>query len=1190
MQEIGKKEGTWEKESERKRRGELVVSWWNGGGRLVPRMEVNPELKTYLETKPDIFVYGESLVYKPTRKVNIQGYKVIIHTAKRNELRRGLAIFYKEKHSHVITKDKGSKKFDILWIRMKIQSEDIIMGFFYAPGMNHDEGTRVAFYDELRIGIDTYIKENKRIYLMGDSNARLGEYTKDENIHGEKINNGNKKLFMGFLGYTGMVCLNRILAIGQPTYEIIGKKRSIIDVCLTNNMASIKSFQVLPQILGINAQTCHKILQLRIQAKQKTLQGTQKKVNKFRHCTYEALLKVKGEVAKRIRILKLIMRQRQPSETKPTMNRYAVLSKMYRSAKEKHIGYRKPGRRIVPESVVIRTLQEKINETTAMIEREKTRSRSRNTQNRTEMEVLVQRLTFLEKELYTQWENNQHRKFARWLDKLNTLDYHKATRTFYAEMRSKSRDSEHFGPIVDKQGQLSTSLEQCLENWRQFYADLYRGSDRNGNIDQEDCRESDEQQQHMNTSESNKLNKDITMEEVVNAIFTLKANTAAGKDSILSRDFIELMNTELVSEYENTREIMKFLHQTLSTLWKKKKVPSGLKESVIRPFLKNIEKDQTDPTNYRPVSLLNTTMKVYEQIIKERLVTMLEKRRFFTELQAAYRKGRSTVDHLLVLQEIFYHYRYTRNGSKQRWKKKALYYAFMDLRKAFDTVPRRKLFQKLRRAGVTGNMLAVIKDLYTNNRATVRIGNFESEYFWINSGVMQGSKLGPILFNIFINDLLQQLHNSQRGVELGEGVISALGFADDIVLIADTPAQLQVLIDICGTWSINNGMSFNNDKCKILVLNASKKDHSFKLLGKEVEIVKMVKYLGVLLSRSRQTSLYTSHISKMIAKAETRVNSIRHMGFHSDGLRPETSTRMYKILVRPIMEYAAQVLSYKHYYFKERECTELEEPSSIIKRLEKFQNKVLKQLITCPKTTPPALLRLMTGTMPIRGRIEMLKLRYFWKLHHSSKENLANRIYKYKRENFLQSNVGFVHEVFDLCCKFGRMDLWHGVCPNKTNPYTMIKKIVEAYYYRRDIETAQKSQCAYTSLTVLFNRGNLQTTTFPKEMYKLDSRLKEIGRFRNSEHRRLFLYAFLDTGAYIRECKHCGESMKDTVAHYLEECTAIEHQRNVFRTTMRFYKVPKTANLRNKVTVFSLALSKKYLLKTFCEFLKELRD
>ena len=135
---------------------------------------------------------------------------------------------------------------------------------------------------------------------------------------------------------------------------------------------------------------------------------------------------------------------------------------------------------------------------------------------------------------------------------------------------------------------------------------------------------------------------------------------------------------------------------------------------------------------------------------------------------------------------------------------------------------------------------------------------------------MQASKLGPILFIIFINDLLQKLDSSQRGVVVGECVISALGFADDIVLLADTPAQLQALIDICGIWSINNEMSFNNGNCKILVLNASKKNLSFTLLGEEMEIFNTVRYLGVMLSRCRQTSLNNAHIRQMIAKAEAR--------------------------------------------------------------------------------------------------------------------------------------------------------------------------------------------------------------------------------------------------------------------------------------------------------------------------------
>ena len=84
------------------------------------------------------------------------------------------------------------------------------------------------------------------------------------------------------------------------------------------------------------------------------------------------------------------------------------------------------------------------------------------------------------------------------------------------------------------------------------------------------------------------------------------------------------------------------------------------------------------------------------------------------------------------------------------------------------------------------------------------------------------------------------------------------------------------------------------------------------------------------------------------------------MGFHRDGLRPTTSIKMYKALVRPILEYAAQVLSYKHYYFTDRKCTNIEEPPEMVRKMEAFQNRVLKKLITCPKTTSPALLRILT--------------------------------------------------------------------------------------------------------------------------------------------------------------------------------------------------------------------------------------
>ena len=163
---------------------------------------------------------------------------------------------------------------------------------------------------------------------------------------------------------------------------------------------------------------------------------------------------------------------------------------------------------------------------------------------------------------------------------------------------------------------------------------------------------------------------------------------------------------------------------------------------------------------------------------------------------------------------------------------------------------------------------------------------------------MQGSILGPVLFNIYINDLLEKLQATRLGAAMPRTTITALGYADDIVLIADKPSKLQAQIDICEKWSRENGMRFNRDKCKVMALNAPQKSLKFKLSGESIEIVSKTKYLGIIFSRSRQTSLYGKHIAEILERAEVRVNLIRHMGFHKDGLRPETAIRMYKTMVR----------------------------------------------------------------------------------------------------------------------------------------------------------------------------------------------------------------------------------------------------------------------------------------------------
>ena len=195
------------------------------------------------------------------------------------------------------------------------------------------------------------------------------------------------------------------------------------------------------------------------------------------------------------------------------------------------------------------------------------------------------------------------------------------------------------------------------------------------------------------------------------------------------------------------------------------------------------------------------------------------------------------------------------------------------------------VFAKLLKAGIQGKMLRVIQNLFSSNPANVQIGDFLSPEFFVNCGVLQGSKLGPILFNIFINDLLTELENSGHGATIGKIHIPVLGFADDIVLIADNPKKLQDLINICQHWASKNQMSFNTSKCKVMKFNEPSNDSTFTLNNETIEIVQTYKYLGITLSSKYITNLFRHHFSKISDRAGIKSAIIGRHGFHEDGLR-----------------------------------------------------------------------------------------------------------------------------------------------------------------------------------------------------------------------------------------------------------------------------------------------------------------
>ena len=172
-------------------------------------------------------------------------------------------------------------------------------------------------------------------------------------------------------------------------------------------------------------------------------------------------------------------------------------------------------------------------------------------------------------------------------------------------------------------------MHDSFKNWASYYGKLYTNT---CGIEAINQRPSLLVDPLLTGTQRKQLNADITISEIIHAINSLKDNTTPGKDLLLSRDLTILLHVEdgkKSADYPESWIILNFLKELLAGFWAKEKVPLDVKETVLRPFLKAIDKDSTNPDYYRPIALLSTVRKIYEQILKTRLHKELEKANFF---------------------------------------------------------------------------------------------------------------------------------------------------------------------------------------------------------------------------------------------------------------------------------------------------------------------------------------------------------------------------------------------------------------------------------------------------------------------------------------------------------------------------------------------------------------------------------
>ena len=159
---------------------------------------------------------------------------------------------------------------------------------------------------------------------------------------------------------------------------------------------------------------------------------------------------------------------------------------------------------------------------------------------------------------------------------------------------------------------------------------------------------------------------------------------------------------------------------------------------------------------------------MYCTILNERLVSWNEQQNIIVDEQNGFRKKRSTLDHLPTLTSII---------ETRKKARKSTYRAFIDFKKAFDTVNWDILWHTLQHIGIKDKLFSAIKGLYNKVICTVRINGFNTDWFTVKCGLKQGCPLSPVLFSFFINDLALKLKSTNVGVVCGDEKVSILLFA-----------------------------------------------------------------------------------------------------------------------------------------------------------------------------------------------------------------------------------------------------------------------------------------------------------------------------------------------------------------------------------------------------------------------------
>lgn len=346
-----------------------------------------------------------------------------------------------------------------------------------------------------------------------------------------------------------------------------------------------------------------------------------------------------------------------------------------------------------------------------------------------------------------------------------------------------------------------------------------------------------------------------TPQEVKKMIDDLIADKACGPDGITNR-MLKLLNPNIST----------LLSSIFNKVNDSGKYPDAWKSGVITVVHKKDEKN--DPNNYRPITLLPSISKLFERIMYNAIYKHLNRHNLIYDKQSGFLQGHSTTDQLLAITSyIFDHFE----------KKRDVRAIFLDISAAFDTIPHDLLIHKISAYGIRGNALNIIIDYLKNRSVKVKVNGVlsnSSDDNFINSGVPQGSVLGPLLFLLYINDLPDNLNSC------------TFLYADDTSLYVPIDpsnpdralTNLQNDLNAVFEWSRLWGLTFKPSKSKDIVFTKTgfKIYRDMTLNNDVIPKVDSYTHLGFILDCNLNLN---AHVQNLTEKIQKKLNPLKRLSY-----------------------------------------------------------------------------------------------------------------------------------------------------------------------------------------------------------------------------------------------------------------------------------------------------------------------